>query len=85
MIFLICHFPRLLLNFIEQRIIEDDVQNFLGEESWFQVVLSLNVFSLTFNSSVNCLIYFLLWKKFKKVISKIINFENDEGFIETQA
>ena len=74
-IFFVCHFPRLLLNFTEQKIIEDDIQIFLGEEGWLQFFLSLNVFSLTFNSSVNCLIYFLLWKKFKNVINKIFIFK----------
>lgn len=69
-IFCICHFPRLLLNFIEFNFVHDNSFS-CARANWFEVLMSLSVVCLTINSCANCIIYYLFWKSFKNAISKI--------------
>ena len=71
LIFLICHFPRILLNIYEGYHDVDLPENFQWCSNWINVIMSANIFLLTFNSSVNCLIYYLLWDSFNSVIIKM--------------
>ena len=71
LIFLICHFPRIFLNFYEGYYDVDLPENSQWCSNWINIIMSANIFLLTLNSSVNCLIYYLLWDSFNSVIIKM--------------
>ena len=71
LIFLICHLPRILLNVYEGKYDVDDPESSPWCTYWINILMSVSIFFLTFNSSVNCLIYYLVWKTFNSVIIRM--------------
>ena len=73
--FMICNFPRLFLNIAEWNIELVTVIDDNGCEQapdWFEVLMSLSNFSLTMNSTINCIIYYYFSKKFKRKMGRNI-------------
>ena len=75
LVFLVCHFPRLLLNIHELITIEEAMK--CGERGhhpfsvWSMVTISVSHFLLVLNSATNILVYCLLSSKFREECSKI--------------
>ena len=69
--YLICNFPRLILNLFEH-LLQDEMMNNVDkcgckrEPPWFTILCSISHFLLTFNSSANFIIYGSTEEKFKK-------------------
>ena len=70
-IYIVCNLPRLLLNVFEH-LLEDDQEKNLDkcgceiEPKWFTIMCSVSHFLLTFNSSINFIIYWSTVSKFRK-------------------
>ncbi|TRY76222.1 hypothetical protein TCAL_14732 [Tigriopus californicus] len=67
--FLLCHFPRILLNFYEMLVIEQAMAcSKMGQRAfavWAQIMTSISHFLLVTNSSINILIYSLFNTQFR--------------------
>ena len=76
LVFLVCHFPRLLLNIHELITIKEAMM--CGEQGhhpfsvWSMVTISVSHFLLVLNSSTNILVYCLLSSKFREECNKIL-------------
>jgi hypothetical protein len=70
LVFLVCHFPRLLLNIHELVTIREALEctdrGQQGFSLWSLVLIHISHFLLVLNSSTNCLIYCLLSSKFRE-------------------
>ena len=70
-IYIVCNLPRLLLNVFEH-LLEDDQEKNLDkcgceiEPKWFTIMCNVSHFLLTFNSSINFIIYWSTVNKFRK-------------------
>ncbi|TRY63922.1 hypothetical protein TCAL_14299 [Tigriopus californicus] len=75
LVFLVCHFPRLLLNIHELITIREAMEcTNLGEHGfslWSLILISISHFLLVLNSSTNILIYCLLSSKFREECSAL--------------
>lgn len=75
LVFLVCHFPRLLLNIHElitiREAMECTKQNEHGFSLWSLILISISHFLLVLNSSTNILIYCLLSSKFREECSAL--------------
>ena len=80
LVFLVCHFPRLLLNIHELITIEEAMK--CGDNGhhpfsvWSMVTISISHFLLVLNSATNILVYCLLSSKFREECSKIFGGKN---------
>ena len=76
LVFLLCHFPRLLLNIHELITIKEAMM--CGEQGhhpfsvWSMITTCISHFLLVLNSATNILVYCLLSSKFREECSKII-------------
>ena len=83
LVFLVCHFPRLLLNIHELITIKEAMM--CGEQGhhpfsvWSMVTISVSHFLLVLNSATNILVYCLLSSKFREECSKIL--KNNSGWL----
>ena len=74
--YIVCNIPRLVLNLAEH-LLQDQISNnfdVCGCEkfpTWFIILVSINHFLLTVNSSANFIIYSSLEKKFKTTLREI--------------
>lgn len=81
LVFLVCHFPRLLLNIHELITIKEAMM--CGEQGhhpfsvWSMVTISVSHFLLVLNSATNILVYCLLSSKFREECHKIIKTHSD--------
>lgn len=75
--FLLCHFPRILLNFYEMLVIEQAMAcSEMGKKAfavWAQIMTSISHFLLVTNSSINILIYSLFNTRFRVAAKNLFN------------
>lgn len=89
LVFLVCHFPRLLLNIHELITIKEAMM--CGEQGhhpfsvWSMVTISVSHFLLVLNSATNILVYCLLSSKFREECNKIIKSHSDWLYLQCSA
>lgn len=76
-LFLVCHFPRILLNFYEMVVIESAMecanQGKRAFDVWAMIMTSVSHFLLVFSSSINILFYSVFNAQFRTTAKRLLD------------